>query len=153
MCQVVANISKYATTEDCGGNRPVPMEDCMCQLPEWSCKDEEQCRRHDQSEFIHWKVVVDAMKQEMEGESNSVVREESEYKVLVTDIALGGRQDLLVEMKQKSMQHVFDQGPQEEAKEPVGGLLENARTACSGNNSPVCNRRQPNHRNHPPRGL
>ena len=31
------------------------------------------------------------MKQEMEGESNSVVREESEYKVLVTDIALGGR--------------------------------------------------------------
>ena len=34
--QVVADVSKYCSAKHCGGNRPVPVEDKVCEFPEGS---------------------------------------------------------------------------------------------------------------------
>ena len=54
MGQVVANVAEDTTAEDRGSDRPVPVKDSMCELPEWSGKSKEKSRWHDQSELIHW---------------------------------------------------------------------------------------------------
>lgn len=75
--QVVADVSENATTEDSGGYTPIPIEDGMCKLPKRSCKYEEKGGWHDKSELVHREVVMNTMKQKVESESNSIVREPS----------------------------------------------------------------------------
>lgn len=99
MSQVVANISKDSTTENGRSHRPVPVENGMCKLPKGGCECKEQCWRHDESELVHRKIVVNTMKEEMGSKSNTIVREES-GELLVTVVR--GRQNLnglLIEMK------------------------------------------------------
>ena len=38
MSQVIADITKYASTEDCYSDIPVPIKDSVCELVEWCCK-------------------------------------------------------------------------------------------------------------------
>ena len=47
----------------------------MGEMPEWCRKDNEQGGWHDETIFIHGQVVVDAVEQEMQGYTHSVIRE------------------------------------------------------------------------------
>lgn len=58
MCQIVADVAENTATEDHDRNVPVPVEDCMGELVEWCCEDEEKRRWHDESVSVHRKVVV-----------------------------------------------------------------------------------------------
>lgn len=54
MRQVVANVPEYSPTKDCCGNRPIPEENEMCELPERSRKSEKKGWWHNQSQLVHW---------------------------------------------------------------------------------------------------
>jgi len=54
MRQVVANVAEDATTKDCSRNIPIPVEHKVRQLVEGDCKNQKECRWHDQAELIHW---------------------------------------------------------------------------------------------------
>jgi hypothetical protein len=75
--QVVADVPEDTTTEDRSAHVPVPVKDLVRQLPEWSGQHNEKGRRHDQSELIHRKVVMNTVKEEMESQGCSVVWEEA----------------------------------------------------------------------------
>jgi hypothetical protein len=47
----------------------------MCQFPERSCKDDEEGWWHDQSKFVHGKIMVDAMQQKVQRKSDPIVWE------------------------------------------------------------------------------
>jgi hypothetical protein len=70
---VVKGVAEYATTVSSGCRIPVPEDDGVGKLPERRSEDDEKCRRHDQSVFIHRKVVVDAVKEEMQRNTNTVI--------------------------------------------------------------------------------
>ncbi len=44
--QVIAYVSKYSTAEDRCCHGPIPIEDSMCQPPEWGRENQEKRRRH-----------------------------------------------------------------------------------------------------------
>lgn len=73
MGQVVADVAKYSTTEHSCCCIPIVEEYCMSELVEWSCKSDEEGRRHDQSVSVHRKVVMDAVKEEVRCYADSVV--------------------------------------------------------------------------------
>lgn len=74
VCQIVAHVTEDTAAVYLHSREPVVEEDSMGQLPKWSCKEDKQCGWHDQSVLVHWKVVVDTMEQEVEGQTNAVVR-------------------------------------------------------------------------------
>jgi hypothetical protein len=74
MGEIVANIAKYAATEDGCCGVPIVEEDCVCEFPEGCCESNEECRWHNESIFVHWKVMMNAMEKEMECEAYTVVR-------------------------------------------------------------------------------
>ena len=47
MSEVIANVAKNSTAEHRCCSVPVVEEDCMGKLVEWSCKSNEEGRRHD----------------------------------------------------------------------------------------------------------
>jgi len=59
--QVIADVTKDTATENSSGYAPVPVEDGMCKFPEGRCQCEEKSRWHYKSEFVHGKVVMNAM--------------------------------------------------------------------------------------------
>lgn len=71
---VIAGIAKNATTVSSRSRVPVPADDSVCKLPERCSQNNEQRGWHDQPVLIHWQVVVDAMKDEMESNPNPVIR-------------------------------------------------------------------------------
>jgi hypothetical protein len=71
--QVVANVAEDAATEYSGGHVPVKVEDGVRETPERSGKDDEEGRWHDQAVLVHRKVVMNAMKEEMGGDADTVV--------------------------------------------------------------------------------
>jgi hypothetical protein len=83
--QVVAYVSKDTAREDRRCDVPVPVEDCVCKLPKWCRQHEEQRWWHDESEPVHRKIVMNAMKKKVECESNAVVREEPDCHMSVSD--------------------------------------------------------------------
>jgi hypothetical protein len=72
---VIADITKDATTVDCGRSIPVVGENSVCEIPERSCKQHKHGWRHDKSVPIHGQVVMDTVKQEVGNEAISVIRE------------------------------------------------------------------------------
>jgi len=50
---VVADVSENASRKHRHGHVPVIPKDCVCQLVKGRGEDQEQCRRHDQSVFVH----------------------------------------------------------------------------------------------------
>lgn len=74
--QVVAYVSEDTAREDRRCNVPIPVEDCVCKLPKWCRQREEHRWWHDESEPVHRKIVMNAMKKKVECESNAVIRKE-----------------------------------------------------------------------------
>jgi hypothetical protein len=83
--QVVAYVSEDTAREDRRCNVPVPVEDCVCKLPKWRSQCEEQRWWHDESEPVHRKIVMNAMKKKVECESNAVVRKEPDCHMSVSN--------------------------------------------------------------------
>jgi len=77
MRHVIANVTKDAAAEHGCGEIPVPEKERMSNPPEGGRKSYEQGRRHDQTVFVHRKVVVDAVEKEVHGEADPVVRQPS----------------------------------------------------------------------------
>jgi hypothetical protein len=78
MCHIITDISKYATTENCDRSVPVIEENCVSQFPEGRGQNHEQSWWHHKPVFIHWQIMVDSVKKEMEGDADSIIREISE---------------------------------------------------------------------------
>lgn len=70
----------------------------MRKLRKRRLKDKEQQGGHDETQLVHWKVMVNTMEQEMEGDSPSCVRE------------------VVVEVEEESVHGVFQNGPDEDAE-------------------------------------
>lgn len=79
MGQIIADVAKDTTTEHLYGRKPVVEEDGMGELPERSCQDHKQCWGHDQSITIHGQVVVNAVEEEVQGQTDSIVREPARW--------------------------------------------------------------------------
>jgi hypothetical protein len=73
--QVVADVAEETPTEYRSGSVPVVEEKCMCQVPKGIRKYGKHGWRHDESVLVHWQIVMDAVKKEMERDSDPVVRE------------------------------------------------------------------------------
>jgi hypothetical protein len=73
--QIIANIAEDTTTENLYSRKPVVEEHGMCKLPERSCQNHEQCWGHDQSITVHGQVVVNAVEEEVQGQTDSIIRE------------------------------------------------------------------------------
>ena len=82
MGKVVANVAENSPTEDGGCHIPVPVEDRMREVVEWCCEEDEEGWGHNESVTIHWEVMVNAMKKEVGGDSNAIVREVSRMEQL-----------------------------------------------------------------------
>lgn len=74
---VVANVSENASAVHQHCCIPVVEKDDVRKFVKWSGQDHKQSGRHDQPIFIHWKIVVDSMQEEMERDSDSVIRKKS----------------------------------------------------------------------------
>lgn len=135
MGHVITDISKDTTTVRQHTGIPVVVEDRMRQLPKWSSKNDEQGRGHHKSIFVHGQVVMDAMQEEVQGDTNSVVREKS------------------IDMEQEPMHDIFNQTPEEESQHPICHTSEHIRHTHHANHSTVGNTGQPQSRNDIPRGL
>jgi hypothetical protein len=59
--KIIADIPKNSSAENSCCHIPVPVEDCMSQFVEWSCKGNEKSRRHNQSELVHGQVMVNSV--------------------------------------------------------------------------------------------
>jgi hypothetical protein len=65
MSEIVTHISKDAAAEDGCCGVPVVEEDCVGELPEGRCECNEEGGWHDQSIFVHGKVMMDTMEEKM----------------------------------------------------------------------------------------
>lgn len=65
MSQVVADVTENPSAEYGCSYVPIPVENSMSKLPKWECENKEQGWWHDQSQFVHGKVVVNTVEEEM----------------------------------------------------------------------------------------
>lgn len=135
MCEIVADVSKDAATVSCTSSIPVVEEYSMCKLPERSSQSSEERRRHDKTILVHRKIMMDAVKDEMKCDSNTVVGQ------------------IVVKMEQEAMQDIFNYGPEEHAEYPVAQGVELVVKTLRSNPGAVRDARQPDRRNNPPGGL
>jgi hypothetical protein len=122
MGHVVADVPEYSSTIHRCSRIPIIKEDSMCQLPEWGCKDEEQRRGHHESILVHRKVVMDAMKEKVCCKADAVIWEVS-VSGLVDFSGSSGALSLLVKVEQAPMEYIFNQRPDEQARQPICGRL------------------------------
>lgn len=71
--QIVTDVAEDATTVDRRCHVPIPEEKGMSKLPERCRECYEQSRRHDESVLVHGQIMMDAMKQEVESDANTIV--------------------------------------------------------------------------------
>lgn len=71
---VVANVPEDTAAVHCHGGIPVVVEDCVRKLPEGGRENDEKGRRHDEPVLVHWKVVMNAMKEKVSGDADTIVR-------------------------------------------------------------------------------
>lgn len=74
MCKIVAHISENTTTEHTSRDVPVPPKYCMRKVPKGRSKSGEHCRRHNEPELVHGKVMVNTVKEEVHCNTNTVIR-------------------------------------------------------------------------------
>jgi hypothetical protein len=74
VCHIVAGVSEDTTTVGSQSGIPVPKDDSMCEFPERCCKDNEECRWHDEPVLVHGKVMVNPVKKKVEGNGDAVIR-------------------------------------------------------------------------------
>jgi hypothetical protein len=70
---VIANVAENAAAVDCHCRVPVVEEDGMGEFPEWRGKNQEERGRHDESQAVHWKIVVNTVQQEVCSDCEAVV--------------------------------------------------------------------------------
>jgi hypothetical protein len=70
---VVASVAKNATAVRSRGRIPVPEDDGVREFPEGCGKHDEQRGWHDKPVLIHGEVMVDAVEEKMQGDTNAVV--------------------------------------------------------------------------------
>lgn len=58
-----------------------------------------------------------------------------------------------VNVKKKSVHEIFNQGPKEKTKQPVGGCCRDISQSSKSNKTSIGDWRKPEQRNHIPRGL
>ena len=75
MGQIVANVAEDAAAVDRDRDVPVPVEDEVGEAVEGCGEHDEEGGRHDEAEFVHGEVVVDAVEEEVQGDTNAIVRE------------------------------------------------------------------------------
>ncbi|OIC47616.1 hypothetical protein A7L03_19200 [Acinetobacter baumannii] len=73
MRHIVACVSKDAATVRSQSRMPIPKDDSMSKLPERCCQNDEKRRRHNKPVFVHGQVVVDAVEEEVEGNTDTIV--------------------------------------------------------------------------------
>ena len=72
---VIEHVSEDATAIPDKRGVPVVEENEMGELPERCRENREKRRGHDEAVFVHWKVVVNAMKEEVQCNTHAVVGE------------------------------------------------------------------------------
>lgn len=77
MGQIVADVPKDTAAVYQQRRVPIVKEDRMSQLPERRRQHDKQSRGHHESIPVHRQVMMDPVKQEVETESNSIVREKT----------------------------------------------------------------------------
>lgn len=75
VCHVVTRVTEHAAREYSHGNIPVPEEDGVCEFPEWRHQHQEERGWHDEPILVHRQIVVDTVQGEVQGNTDSVVRE------------------------------------------------------------------------------
>jgi hypothetical protein len=73
MGEVITNVTKDAAAIYSYCCIPIVPEYSVGKLVEGSGKNNEQRWRHDQAQFIHGQIVVDAVQEEMESDADAVV--------------------------------------------------------------------------------
>ena len=73
--QVIADISEDAATINSGCYVPAVVEDGVGEFPKRRSQSYKQCRRHDEPVFIHRKIVVNTMKEKMQRDTHTIVRQ------------------------------------------------------------------------------
>ena len=74
MGQVIADVAKDPSTEHSDCCVPVVEEHCMRELVKRCRKSDEEGGRHDKAILVHWKVMVDAMEEEVGCDTDTVIR-------------------------------------------------------------------------------
>jgi hypothetical protein len=77
VCHVIQGVTKHTASVRSCCRIPVVEEDSVRKLPEGRRERGKQRRWHDESVFVHRKVVVDAVEEEMKGNADAVVGEVS----------------------------------------------------------------------------
>ena len=71
---VVADVAEDTATIHCQSSIPIVEEDSMSKLPEWRCQYNKESWGHDQAILVHRQVVMNTVEQEVESQSNTIVR-------------------------------------------------------------------------------
>lgn len=111
VCQVVHDISEYASTEYSGAHVPVEKKYGVGQFPERIRQGNKECRRHDKSIFIHRKVVVDAVKKEVQSDGHAILWEISGGKVSFQYRGLYNWGHLLIKMEEEAVKSILYKSP------------------------------------------
>lgn len=72
---IVKDVAEDATAVGSDSAVPVPEDDGVREVPERVGEGHKERRRHDQAILVHWQVVVNAVKEEVGGDTHTVVRQ------------------------------------------------------------------------------
>ena len=81
--QVVADVSEYAAAEHAGSDGPVERKEEVGELPEGRGQRDKESWGHDQTVLVHGQIVMDSVKEEVQREAGSVIRQPPSDIVLV----------------------------------------------------------------------
>lgn len=71
--QVIADVAKNSATKYSYCSVPIVEENCMCELVERCCESNKEGRWHNEPVFVHWEIMVDAVKEEVCCDANSII--------------------------------------------------------------------------------
>lgn len=154
MGHVVADVTKDTPTIYQDSRVPIVEEHEMSEFVEWSSKDHEQCRWHDQAISVHRQIMVNAVQQEVQRNPDPIVWKPSNKAVSISEATkMKARISIPVDVEEKSMHAIFNQGPETKTENPVSSRRYNIVQACSSHIRSIRDRRKPKHRYYVPRSL
>lgn len=120
---VVKGVAKDTTAEGGSGSVPVVKQDGVGKLPEGSGQDDKEGGRHDEAVPVHGQVVMNAVKEEVRGDADAVIREVARKKRVSACSSAAQRvcEYSLIKVEQEAMQNVLNQRPESEAKSEIAG--------------------------------
>ena len=108
MSHIVTDITKDTTTENRQSSIPVVEEHGVGQLPERGGEDNKQSRWHDQPILVHRQIMMDSMEQEVESETDSVIRKISKLKLALVNSEANVHGAIPVNVEQEPMHEIFN---------------------------------------------